>query len=78
VPFAVKEGTTVDTSARAYGMPDQSSVTVTPAGGSPPLYVVRLIEEDGALGPLLSAYEVGSSPATVPVPGVARLPLGQV
>jgi hypothetical protein len=78
VPFGVAGGTTVDTSARAYGMPDKSSVTVTPAGGSAPLYVVRLIEEDGALGPLLSAYEVSSAPATEPVPGVARLPLGQV
>lgn len=78
VPFAVKSGTTVDVSARSIGMPDLSSVTITPAGGSPPLYVVRLVEENGALGPLLSAYEVGSAPATEPVPGVARLSLGQV
>lgn len=78
VSFAVKGGTTLDTSARTYGMPDKSSVTITPDGGSAPLYVVRLIEENGALGPLLSAYEVGSAPATEPVPGVARLPLGQV
>lgn len=78
VAFAVKGGTTVDTSARFYGMPDQSSVTITPAGGSAPLYVVRLIEENGAYGPLLSAYEVGSSAATEPIPAVARLPLGQV
>jgi hypothetical protein len=78
VPFAVTGATTVDTSARDYGMPDLSSVTITPTAGSAPLYVVRLIEEDGALGPLLSAYEVGSSPATEPVPAVARLPLGRV
>lgn len=79
MPYAVKAGTTVDTSARTtYAMADQSSVTVTPAPGSPPVYVVRLIEENGALGPLLSAYEVSYVPPTVPVPGVARLPLGSV
>lgn len=78
IGYAVKGGTTVDTSARNYGMPDQSSVTITPTPGSAPLYVVRVIEENGALGPLLSAYEVGSAPETEPVPPVARLPLGNV
>ena len=77
IPFAVAAGTTVDTSAVGnYHMPDQSSVVVTTAPGSGPLYLVRLIEENGALGPLLSAYQVSPAPPLRPVPAVARLPLG--
>lgn len=75
IPFAVAAGTTVDVSTAGH-IPDQSSIVVTTAPGSGPLYLVRLIEENGALGPLLSAYQVSPAPPLRPVPAVGRLPLG--
>lgn len=73
---AIPAGETITVSTRSLRVPDTSSVTVTPTRGSGPVYVARLIEEDGALGPLLSAFQVAGQPPTRPVSAVVPQPLG--
>lgn len=73
---AVPAGTTVEQSLRALGVPDGSSVTVVPGANSGPLYAVRLIAENGALGPLLSSFTLVGAPPAQKIPVVVQAPIG--
>lgn len=73
---AVAAGHTITVSMHRLAVPDTSSVTIAPTQNSGPVYVGRVIEEDGALGPLLSAFQVAGEPATRVVPAVRPLSLG--
>jgi hypothetical protein len=75
--LAVPAGTTVEQSLRALGVPDGSSVTVVPGASSGPLYVVRLIAENGALGPLLSSFTLVGAPPAEKIPAVVQAPIGK-
>jgi hypothetical protein len=73
----IAAGTTTGLSMLALKVTDGSSVVLTPQPDSGPVYATRLIEEAGALGPLLSAFELSGAPPQQPVPAVAPLPLQQ-
>ncbi len=73
----VADGTSQLYSMRSWRVPTGSSLVVTPLPGSNPLFATRLILEDGALGPLISAFELSGAPPEQTVPAVVPLPLGQ-
>jgi len=73
--ITVRAGTTYITSLRARRVPDNSTVTIVPDPGTAPLYAARLIEENGALGPLLSSFTLLGAPPSQQVPAVAALPV---
>jgi hypothetical protein len=73
----ISAGTTVAVSMVRLKVPTGSSLTVTPEAGSGPVYGSRIIEEDGALGPLLSAFQLVGAPPLEQVPAVVPLPLGE-
>ncbi len=69
----VNAGRTLEQSLRMLKIADRSTVTVLPDAGSPPLYAVRLIEEDSSRGPLLSAFTLLGAPPSQPVPAIRAL-----
>jgi hypothetical protein len=74
--LTVAAGTSQAYSMRDWKVPNDSSLVVTPLPGSNPLFATRLILEDGALGPLISSFELSGAPPQQQVPAVVPLPLG--
>jgi len=75
-PVTIAAGSTYQVSLRSLNLKDDSTLTVVPDADSPPLYGARLIVEDGALGPLLSAFTLLGAPPLQRVPVVMELPAG--
>jgi hypothetical protein len=73
--IAVQPGTTRAVSLRAVGAGDNTTATLIPDDGSPPLYAVRLITENGAFGPLISSFALSGAPAEQHIPPVVAEPL---
>jgi hypothetical protein len=71
----ISPGITREISLRLAGVADRSSITVIPSPDSPPVYGVRLIEENGLLGPLISSFALVGAPGQQRVPQVVAEPL---
>jgi len=71
----IQGGTTFSMSLRAAGAADGSSATLTPFSTTTPVYASRMLQENGALGPLISAYGVVGAPSQQPIPRVVEQPL---
>ncbi|MHB8341012.1 MAG: DUF5719 family protein [Mycobacteriales bacterium] len=69
----VPPGRSIEVSLRHDGVVG-GPVTVTPVPGSGPVYAVRVIEERGALGPLIAAFGLVGSPPLVTIPPVRPAP----
>lgn len=69
----IPPGRAIEVSLRHQGLLG-GPVTVTPVPGSGPVYAVRVIEERGALGPLIAAFGLVGSPPLVSIPPVRLAP----
>ena len=73
----MQPGTTRALSLLNAGAGDNTTTTLIPDADSPPLYAVRLITENGALGPLISAFALTGAPAEQHIPPVVAEPLAR-
>jgi hypothetical protein len=72
----ISAGDTREVNLKLLGATSNGSAVVTPTSTSGPIYATRLIQESGALGPLLSEYELSGAPSSEPVPATEQLPIG--